>query len=42
LTKDSNVLEIDDLLLLFNDDIKIEVFSDELSKTLQKYHNQIQ
>jgi len=34
LTKDSEVLKIDDLLLHFDDDIKIEVFSQELSETL--------
>ena len=35
LTKDSGILQIDDLLLHLNDDIEISKFSNELRETLQ-------
>lgn len=41
LTKESGILQIDDLLLHLNDDIEISKFSVELRQTLQTYHDEI-
>ena len=42
LTNESQILQLDDLLLHLNDDIEISTFSNELRETLQSYHNDIQ